>query len=131
MAHFVDSNIVCYAFSLDARHKAALAVLRDATISVQVLNEFANVVRRKWRFNWSEVANSIAYVRTYVARVRPIDEATHDLGRALAERYKLNIYDGFIVASAIISECDTLYSEDMQHGMIIEGRLTIRNPFAA
>ena len=131
MAHFVDSNIVCYAFSSDARRKAALAVLRDATISVQVLNEFANVMRRKWRYNWSEVASSMAYVRTYVAKVRPIDEATHDLGRALAERYKLNIYDGFIVASAVISECDTLYSEDMQDGMVIEGRLTIRNPFAA
>ena len=43
----------------------------------------------------------------------------------------LNIYDAFIVASAVISECDTLYSEDMQDGMVIEGRLTIRNPFVA
>ena len=73
----------------------------------------------------------MAYVRTYVAQVRPVDEATHDLGRALTERYKLNIYDAFIVASAVISECETLYSEDMQDGMVIEGRLTIRNPFVA
>lgn len=96
---------------------------------MQVLNEFANVARRKWKYSWSDVADSVALVRTYVAQVRPVDEATHDLGRALAERYKLNIYDGFIVAATCLAECDTLYSEDMQHGMVIEGRLTIRNPF--
>jgi predicted nucleic acid-binding protein len=131
VAHFVDSNIVCYCFSVDQKNQTALSVVRDTTISVQVLNEFANVARRKWKYSWSEVANAVALVRTYVAQVCPVDEATHDLGRALAERYTLNIYDGFIVAAAVIAECDTLYSEDMQHGMVIEGRLTIRNPFVA
>ena len=131
MAHFVDSNIVCYCFSLDQKNRAALSVVREATISVQVLNEYANVALRKWKYSWSEVADSVALIRTYVTLVRPVDEATHDLGRALAERYKLNIYDGFIVAAAYLAECDTLYSEDMQHGMVIEGRLTIRNPFIA
>lgn len=130
MGHFVDSNIVCYCFSIAAQNQPALAVTRDATISVQVLNEFANVMRRKWKYSWSEVANAVALVRTFVAHVRPIDEATHDLGRALAERYKLNIYDGFIVAAAHLAGCTTLYSEDMQHGMVIEDRLTILNPFA-
>jgi predicted nucleic acid-binding protein len=131
MAHFVDSNIVCYCFSIVSQNQAALAVTRDATISVQVLNEFANVARRKWQYSWSEVADAVALVRTYVTQVRPIDVATHDLGHALAERYKLNLYDGFIVAAAHLAECDTLYSEDMQHGLVIEGRLTIRNPFVA
>jgi predicted nucleic acid-binding protein len=131
VAHFVDSNIVCYCFSVDPRNQAALSVVRDATISVQVLNEFANVTRRKWEYRWSEVADAVALVRTYVAQVRPVDEATHDLGRALAERYQLNIYDSFIVAAAYLAECDTLYSEDMKHGLSIEGRLTIRNPFIA
>ena len=131
MTHVVDSNIVCYCFSVVSQNQAALSVVRDATISVQVLNEFANVARRKWKYSWPEVADAVALIRTYVAQVRPVDEATHDLGRALAERYKLNIYDGFIVAAAYLAECDTLYSEDMQHGMVIEGRLTIRNPFVA
>jgi predicted nucleic acid-binding protein len=131
VAHFVDSNIVGYCFSVDPRNQAALSVVRDATISVQVLNEFANVTRRKWKYRWSEVADAVALVRTYVAQVHPVDEATHDLGRALAERYQLNIYDGFIVAAAYLAECDTLYSEDMQHGLVIEGQLTIRNPFEA
>jgi predicted nucleic acid-binding protein len=131
VTHFVDSNIACYAFSEDSRNQRALAVVRGASISVQVLNEFTNVARRKWSYSWSDVSTAIAYVRSLVAEVRPVDEATHDLGRALAERYKLNIYDGFIVAAAVIAECETLYSEDMQHGMVIEGRLTIRNPFVA
>jgi predicted nucleic acid-binding protein len=131
VAHFVDSNMVCYCFSVDQKNQAALSVVRDATISVQVLNEFANVARRKWKYSWAEVTDAVALIRTYVAQVRSVDEATHGLGRALAERYKLNIYDGFIVAAAVIAECDTLYSEDMQHGLVIEGRLTIRNPFIA
>ncbi len=87
-------------------------------------------MRRKWKYSWSEVADAVALVRTFVAQVRPIDEATHDLGRALAERYKLNIYDGFIVAAAYLAGCDTLYSEDMQHRMVVEHRVTILNPFA-
>jgi predicted nucleic acid-binding protein len=131
MAHFLDSNIVCYTFSLEPQNQAALSVAKGATISVQVLNELTNVARRKWRYSWSEITTAVEYVRNLVAEVRPIDEATHDLGRALAERYQLNIYDGFIVASAYLSECDVIYSEDMQHGMVIEGRLTIRNPFLA
>jgi predicted nucleic acid-binding protein len=131
VAHFVDSNIVCYCFSVEPQNQAALSVVRDATISVQVLNEFANVARRKWKYSWAEVTDTVALIRTYVAQVRSVDEATHDLGRALAERYKLNIYDGFIVAAAYLAECETLYSEDMQHGLVIEGRLSIRNPFIA
>jgi predicted nucleic acid-binding protein len=130
MAHFLDSNIICYAFSLESQNKIALAVAEGAIISVQVLNELTNVARRKWGYSWSEVETAVAYVRKLVAEVRPIDEATHDLGRVLAERYQLNIYDSFIVASAYLAECDTLYSEDMQPGLIIGGRLTIRDPFS-
>lgn len=131
MAHFLDSNIICYTFSLEPQNQAALSVAKDAIISVQVLNELTNVARCKWGYSWSEIATAVEYVRKLVAEVRPVDEATHDLGRALAERYQLNIYDGFIVASAYLSECDTLYSADMQHGLMIEGCLTIRNPFIA
>jgi predicted nucleic acid-binding protein len=131
MAHFLDSNIICYTFSLEPQNQAALSVAKDAIISVQVLNELTNVARRKWGYSWSEIATAVEYVHKLVAEVHPVDEATHDLGRALAERYQLNIYDGFIVASAYLSQCSTLYSEDMQHGLMIEGCLTIRNPFIA
>ena len=47
----------------------------------------------------------------------------------LAERYGLSIYDAMIVAAALDADCDILWSEDMQNGMTIEGRIAIVNPF--
>ena len=52
-------------------------------------------------------------------------------GSTLAERYRLSIYDAMIAAAALHADCDTLWSEDMQDGMTIEGRLRIANPFRA
>ena len=54
---------------------------------------------------------------------------THDEGLRAAARYRLSIYDGLIVGAALLADCQTLWSEDMQHGLRIDGRLTIRNPF--
>ena len=48
----------------------------------------------------------------------------------LAERYQFRIYDAMIVAAALAAGCDTLWSEDMQDGLMIDDRLAIRNPFA-
>jgi predicted nucleic acid-binding protein len=52
------------------------------------------------------------------------------VGRALAERYGLSVYDAMIVASALIAGCTTLWSEAMQDGLLVEGELRIMNPFA-
>jgi predicted nucleic acid-binding protein len=130
MSHFVDTNMACYAFSTDDRSRQAIKLLRGATISVQVLNELTNVSRRKWRYSWDETAQAVRFVESLVMNVRPVDLATHNMGRQLAERYQLNVYDGFIVGAALLADCDTLFSEDMQDGLVIENRLTIRNPFA-
>jgi predicted nucleic acid-binding protein len=54
---------------------------------------------------------------------------THQSGLRLAERHGFSIYDSFIVAAALAAGCDTLWSEEMQHGMVIEQRLRIANPF--
>ena len=50
-------------------------------------------------------------------------------GLALAERYGLSVYDAMIAASALHAECDTLWSEDMHDGLVIEDQLRIVNPF--
>jgi predicted nucleic acid-binding protein len=62
--------------------------------------------------------------------VVPVTDVTHERGLWYAERYKLGIFDGNIVAAAVLAGCTTLYSEDMRNGLLIDG-LTIRNPFAA
>jgi predicted nucleic acid-binding protein len=52
-------------------------------------------------------------------------------GLALAERYGLSVYDAMIAASALDAGCDTLWSEGLQDGMVMDGKLRIVNPFRA
>lgn len=47
----------------------------------------------------------------------------------LHNRYKYSFWDSLILASALSSECEIVYSEDMQHDQLIEARLRIVNPF--
>lgn len=55
---------------------------------------------------------------------------THLLGIEVAKRYRLQLFDSMIVAAALLAGSETLYSEDMHNGLVIEDRLTILNPFA-
>jgi predicted nucleic acid-binding protein len=64
-----------------------------------------------------------------VCAVVPITEETHDAALALAEKHALSIYDAMILASALLSGCPTVLSEDMHDGQVLEGRPKIRNPF--
>jgi predicted nucleic acid-binding protein len=128
---FLDSNVIIYAFLEDYRTARSLALLeKDYVISVQTLNEFANVTRRKYSASWSDVNEFLLLVRAKAIATVPLTTEIHTLGLHIAERYQLSIYDGLILSAALEANCDTLYSEDMQDGMVIEGRLLIRNPFA-
>jgi predicted nucleic acid-binding protein len=128
--NFFDSNILIYLASGDSsKADRAEAVLRDGgAISVQVLNEVANVARRKMKMSWRETRSLLSSLRGLLA-VHPVTIETHELGLALAERHNLAIYDALIAASAVLAECDRLWSEDMQDGMAIDKRLRIVNPF--
>ena len=57
------------------------------------------------------------------------DISTIKLALELAGQYQLSYYDALIAASAIAADCTTLYSEDMHHGLTVNGTLTVRNPF--
>lgn len=129
---FFDSNVLLYLASADAdKADCAEALLASGgTISVQVLNEISNVAMRKHGMSWSQVGILLEPVRA-LCRIEPLTEATYDRGRSLAVRYKLSVYDAMIVASALLAETDTLYSEDMHDGLLVEDRLRIRNPFQA
>lgn len=129
---FADSNIVLYLASADVRKsQVSDGLLRaDATciVSVQVLNEITNVLRRKYRFSWDETRIFLDMIRS-ACEVVNFSIEDHMLGLDLAERYGFSIYDSMIVASALQSGCDILYSEDMQHRQSIDGVLTIVNPY--
>ena len=85
--------------------------------------------RRKAGLDWDETGAFLAGVRA-LCPVEDVSLQTHDVGRALAERYGLSVYDAMIVAAALLAGCTTLWSEDMQDGLLVEGRLRIANPFA-
>jgi predicted nucleic acid-binding protein len=94
---------------------------------VQVLNEIANVARRKMRMSWPETRSFLSTLRALLT-VQPLDLPTHEAGLALAERYGLSTYDAMIAAAALQAGCETLWSEDLQHGMSLSGLLVL-NPF--
>ena len=127
---FFDTNVLLYFASTNAdKADRSDAVLRDGgVVSVQVLNEFAAVARRKYALPWPSIRAVLAAVRS-TCNVVPLAIETHELGLALAERYGFNVYDGMIVAAAQLAGCTLLYSEDMHDGLVIDG-LTIRNPYA-
>jgi predicted nucleic acid-binding protein len=129
---FFDTNVLIYLASDDAAKADRVeAIVRDGgTVSVQVLNEIANVARRKMRLSWQETRSFLLSLRELLT-VHPVTVDTHELGLALAERHQLSIYDALIAASALLAECDRLWSEDMQDGMAIDKRLRIVNPFRA
>lgn len=127
---FLDSNVLVYAFTLDRRAEAAQALLqRGCLISVQGLNEFANVACRKLRLPWSEVREALVAIRVLCPTVLPIDAETHSTAIDLAEQYGFAIFDALIVASALRANAETLWSEDMHHGTIVNRQLRIANPF--
>ncbi len=130
MPHFVDTNIAIYAFTSGSKSDPALDLLDDAVLSVQVLNEFANVCLRKMQYDRATLSSLIAQLRAKVSIISPVTEATHDLARQVVFRYKLSFYDSALIASALLSDCNIFYSEDLQHGLLIEGNLRIINPFA-
>lgn len=127
---FFDTSVLVYIASGDAAKadRAEAAVASGGAISVQVLNELANVARRKMQMTWADTHTFLSTMRALLT-VHPITIETHETGLALAERYGFSTYDAMIAASAIGAGCDTLWSEDMQHGMAPAEELRIVNPF--
>jgi predicted nucleic acid-binding protein len=129
---FLDSNVLVYAFTDDPRAGAAQALLeRSCTISVQGLNEFVNVARRKLGKSWDEIRADVDAIRVVCPAIVPIGLDIHEAALRLAERYGFAMFDALMIAAALHTGSTTLWSEDMQHGMVIDGKLRIANPFRA
>jgi predicted nucleic acid-binding protein len=127
---FLDTSVVLYLLSADARKADRVEALLAAggAISVQVLNEFAAVARRKSALSWPEVREALSVVRAACV-THPLTEEIHDRGVDIAERYGFSVYDSTIVAAAQVAGCRTLFSEDLRHAQVIDRTLTVRNPF--
>lgn len=129
--NFVDTNILVYFSDLEERRylRAAEIVEAGGIVSVQVLNEITNVLRSKSRLDWTSIDAFLGLMQTMLS-VTPLTLHTHRTALQLAQRYGVHIYDANILAAALLAGCDTLYSEDMQNGLLVEGRLRVVNPFA-
>ena len=103
-------------------------MLKGGMINVQVLNEFSSVASRKLKMTYAEIRDTLRIVRA-ICQTQAVTIDTHELGLDIAERFGFSLYDSMIVSAALQSGCTVLYSEDMQHGQIIEGQLAITNPF--
>jgi predicted nucleic acid-binding protein len=128
---FFDTTILIYAIARDdARATVAEELLSEGgLLSVQVLNEFVAVARRKLGMGWDEIKEALEAIRALCGPPAALTVDTHEAALQIAERYGFQIYDSLIVAAALEAGCTMLYSEDMQDGQSIDS-LTIRNPFA-
>jgi predicted nucleic acid-binding protein len=129
---FFDTNVLVYAVARDDRRSAVAEELLAAggVLSVQILNEFASVARRKILMSWSEVGEALDAFRVLCPAPVPVSVEIHEAALRIAEKYGYNIYDALVVSAALEGGCTTLFSEDFQDGQRIEERLTVRNPFA-
>jgi len=129
---FFDTNMFIYLYSADEDAKRSVVenlVNRVLPVaSIQVLNEISNVLNKKFQKDFDEIRD-VADEISECCIIEIVDEQTVRLALTLAKKYKYAYYDCLIIASALESHCTMLYTEDMQHGQLIENSLRIVNPF--
>jgi len=128
--YFADTNIILYSIGQDTqkRNIAREIIKSRPVISTQVVNESINVCIRKPGFDRKKAYDFADSIMHYT-EVLPVDETTVRKSADIAIRYQLSNWDALIIASSILSGCEILYSEDMQHQMIVDNSLEIINPF--
>jgi predicted nucleic acid-binding protein len=126
---FLDSNVILYLLSADTAkaNKAEALVAAGGIVSVQVLNEVTAVCRGKLKMPWHEVEAVLSATKS-ACEVVPLSIATHEAAVEIAKRHGLSFYDANICASAVLAGAQSIVSEDMQDGMLVDG-LVVRNPF--
>ena len=131
---FVDTNILVYAASqngVDSRKRRIaqeITLLPQLHISVQVLNEFISVARNPKKLNFNPKQEIKWLQEWFSLTVGDLTVATFQTALEIHLHYQLSHWDSLIVSSALEAGCGRLYTEDMQHGQIIE-ELEIMNPF--
>ena len=130
---FLDTNILVYAYSDTELQKQTVArkLVSENTsfISTQVLQEFTNILSRKFKKTWPEITKAIQEV-SQNNQVYTNNETTIRQAIKIAEDYKFSFYDSLIIAAALECNCSKLCSEDMNHGQLINQKLTITKPFS-
>jgi len=127
----LDTNILIHSHGPENADKtlAARKLLgNNPVISSQVISEYLNAMKRLFKIEKKELLLTCSLLLKRCA-IQPVSLQTITNARRLIERYDFQMFDGIIVASAIEANCNILYSEDMQNGLIVEKYLTITNPY--
>lgn len=134
---FWDTNLWVYLFTVStdprdvAKQSKLLSLLADApdiAISAQVVNELTNVLLQKFGYEAGHVLKIVDQIgQAVVVHTLTLDTSKKAIG--IRQKLQLSWFDALIVSSALDAECAVLLSEDMQHGFIVEDKLTILNPF--
>ena len=126
---FFDTNIIVYLTEEEEKARKCEALVEaGGVVSVQVLNESVNVLRKKNRMTYAEISEFLAVIKL-ICQVAPITLVTHEKALSLVEKYRFSWFDSLIVASALESDCDECWSEDMHDGLVVERSLIIKHPF--
>jgi predicted nucleic acid-binding protein len=135
---FFDTNVIVYLFdkSEDSKHKIAKDLLAsclrscETWISIQVVNEFIVIASQKISapLQIKELSKRIDFLSAHL-EISQLRLSACRTALEIKERYKLSYWDSLIATSALENGCTTLYSEDMQDGFVINGALTVKNPF--
>ncbi len=127
----LDTNILIYAFGKqdDARKQVAIEITTKCNvISLQVVNETIYVLQRKFKFPNNELEKVADFIKQNFV-ISDLNISTLDQTLKIAETYRFSFWDSMMVAAALNNHCSILYSEDLHHNQIIDGRLQIVNPF--
>ena len=129
MTTFLDTNILIYAQQSGPKADRAQALIAEGgVISVQVLNETASVLFRKFGRKWSEIERVLIDIDDALGEARSLTVQTHKAAVSLARDHNISFYDALVIASAQEARCEILFSEDLQDGRRF-GSLTVQNPF--
>ncbi|MGB6063684.1 MAG: PIN domain-containing protein [Desulfomonilaceae bacterium] len=130
----IDTNLWIYLYALDPqakRNRIEELVQQNFAkiiVSTQILGEFYHVVTRKGLLT-RESANDIIIEMVATFPVSEIGTANVLKALKIQEIFHYSYWDSLVMATAILTDCDILYSEDMQHGQSVQGRTRIINPF--
>jgi predicted nucleic acid-binding protein len=124
---FLDTNVLVYCYTETEPEKQAVAVAlaeqSDTWVSTQVLQELSNTLRKKFKISWPNIDATLQEVS------QNLSLHTNTYATRIAERYGFSFYDCLIISSCLAIGCNVLYSEDLQHGQLIDGILEIKNSF--
>ena len=135
MPPFFDTNILVYLVDEDEPEKQKIArdlieehlTEGDGVISVQVLREFYWVAKRLDHPLSEEMAREAV---NDFAEFASVSEDADMVLRAVRRHREMSFsfWDALIVEAALKAGADRLFTEDLQHGQVIEG-MRVENPF--